>query len=250
MRSIPLLLAKLTMVFVAACSSHKLPSAAEIATVPTSRGEFSVGIFPAAHPARGLVLLASGDGGWTDFEEKISRTLAERGFSVAGWDCRKYADLGTYDRARLLEDANAALAQAAKSVEEKNLPILLVGFSTGAEQVVALASGEDRPASLAGLLVMAPGDRGRYGITLSDLMGLPPTGPDTFALKDLRKGLKGLRIYQIHGEHDPLDQTEWLDGLGVPHQLAVYPDGWHQFKGGPPDFLAMVAAGASWILND
>ena len=80
-------------------------------------------------------------------------------------------------------------------------------------------------------------------------MGLTPKGPNTFALADMASGLDGLRIFQIHGEHDPLAQTAWLEHLKAEHKLEVYPDGWHLFRGAPPDFLELVSKGASWILH-
>lgn len=196
------------------------------------------------------MLLASGDGGWSGFEEKIGGELASRGFRVVCWDCQKYAALGSYDRKLLSTDMIAAIQAAGVAGTTIGKPLILAGYSTGAEQVVAVASGPWRPPQVAGLLLISPGWRGRYGISLCDRMGLPPKGSDTFSLQDLSSHLENLRIYQIHGEHDPLDQTAWLQGLKVPHKLAVYPDGWHLFKGGPPDFLTMVAKGTAWILHE
>jgi hypothetical protein len=72
-------------------------------------------------------------------------------------------------------------------------------------------------------------------------MGIKPLGKGSFGLSDLAPGAEGLRVVQIHGEHDPLDSTEWLGHLNTPHQLKIYPGGWHFFKDGPPDFLKLLA---------
>lgn len=239
------LLALLAAVALTACSAHRLPSAGEPVAIETAHGPFTLGVYPAAGRARAALLLASGDGGWTDFEEKMARALAADGFAVVGWDSRRYAGLGAYDAAALARDMRAALG----TVRHDALPVVLAGYSTGTEQVTAFAAGPSRPARLAGLLLLAPGHRGRYGIKASDLLGIPPTGPDTFALADLAPALAGVPVFQIHGEHDPLAQTEWLDRLPGPHHLEVYPDGWHNFRGAPPDFLDLVVRGAQWVLR-
>lgn len=244
------ILARLAMLLVAACSSHKLKPDARPNMLHTPRGEFHVTIYAAQPEPKAVALLASGDGGWTDLEEKMARTLAAKHFNVVGWDCRDYAKLGKYDRQTLSADVQSALEIADTTDGGRKLPVVLVGFSTGAEQMIAVAASDKRPRGLRGLLVLAPGHRGRYGIELSDLMGIPPKGPDTFSLEEMAHGLKGLRIYQIHGEHDPLSQTSWLDKLNTPHKLEIYPDGWHLFRGGPPDFLALVGKGAAWVLHD
>ena len=59
------------------------------------RLSFPVRIYEADKPCRALVLFASGDGGWTAFEDKICRYLASQSLCVVGWDCRKFADPGT-----------------------------------------------------------------------------------------------------------------------------------------------------------
>lgn len=244
------LASRLAALFLIACTgNHKLPSTARVESLPTPRGAFALSIFDATPPPKAVALLASGDGGWSDLEEKIARTLSAQGITVVGWDCRKYADLGRYDRDRLCADVQDALTQGGPSAGHHTLPALLIGFSTGAEQMVSVAASPTRPHALRGVLLLAPGHRGRYGIELADLMGLTPKGPDTFSLEEMAPGLDGLRIFQIHGEHDPLAQTTWLNHLRTDHKLAVYPDGWHLFRGAPPDFLELVETGVSWILH-
>jgi phosphatidylglycerol lysyltransferase len=213
------------------------------------RMSFPVRIHETDKRYRAIVLFASGDGGWNPFEDKICRYLATQGLRVVGWDCRKFADPGLYDQKVLAAGFAAALHEASRINEIRDVPVVFAGYSTGAEQAVAAAAASPRQPKLVGLLLIAPTERGRYGITTSDLMGIEPVGEGSFGLSDLAQGLEGLRVVQIHGEHDPLDSTEWLARLDTPHQLEVYPDGWHFFKGGPPDFLKLLADAIDWILT-
>jgi pimeloyl-ACP methyl ester carboxylesterase len=210
---------------------------------------FPVRIYEADKRCRALVLFASGDGGWKAFEDKISRYLASQGLCVVGWDCRQFADAGPYDQKVLAAGFAAALEEARRINGVRDVPFVFSGYSTGAEHAVAAAAASPRQPNLVGLLIIAPGERGRYGITTSDLMGIKPLGKGSFGFSDLAPGVEGLRVVQIHGEHDPLDSTEWLGQLNTPHQLKIYPDGWHFFKDGPPDFLKLLADAIDWVLS-
>lgn len=232
------------------CASGPTSKAFTPLDVPGARGPLPVYLYKPTSPFRGVVLFASGDGGWKSFEDKICQELAVNGFCVIGWDCRKYADAGAYTQAILMADFAAAIREGSRAAGSPDKPLILAGFSTGAEQAVAAAAGKPRLSGLRGVLVIAPGERGRYGITTSDLMCITPQGEGSFALTEHSPGLAGLRLFQIHGEHDPLSQTHWLGSLTIPHKLKVYPNGWHTFQGGPPDFLALVVKAADWLLDE
>lgn len=194
-----------------------------------------------------MVLFASGDGGWKGFEDRICQSLARQGYCVVGWDCLAYSKPGFYDQKTLASDFDTAIRSGAKAVGAPRAPLVMAGYSTGAEQVVAAAAASQRPSGLCGVVAIAPGWRGRYGITTSDLMGIAPSGEASFALEEHAPGLAGLRFFQIHGEHDPLAQTDWLKTLTIPHKLAVYPNGWHTFGGGPEDFQTLVCQAVGWV---
>lgn len=231
------------------CGGKRDAFGGEETILELARMSFPVRIYKAVGDCRALVLFASGDGGWKAFEDKICHYLASQGFGVVGWDCRKFADSGLYDQNILGVGFAAAIDEAKRINGLEDVPVVFAGYSTGAEQAVAAAAANPRQAKLVGLLIIAPAERGRYGITLSDLMGINPVGEGSFGLSDLDEGIEGLRVVQIHGEHDPLDSTEWLKHLNTPHQLKIYAGGWHFFKDGPPDFLKLLADAIDWILN-
>lgn len=219
-------------------------------SVELTHKKFSVRLYRPAKPCRAVIVFASGDGGWKPFEDKICRHLASQGLAIAGWDCLRYAGEGSYDQKALSADFSTVLLETKRACGISTpVPVIFAGYSTGAEQAVAAGAFSPRPVGLAGLLLISPGERGRYGIDTSDLMGLTPRGTGSFALSDLGPSLSGLRVMQIHGEHDPLDSTEWLKNLDATHGLKTYPGGWHFFKGGPPDFLKMLDDAIDWIIK-
>ena len=120
----------------------------------------------------------------------------------------------------------------------------------GAEQSVAAAAlAEARAPNLRGLLLLCPGKRGRYGLRLSDKLGVPPTGAKTFALGQFRNQLGTLKVAQIHGQFDPLDNTSWLDELSAPHKVWVVPHGWHDLADASDGALQIIGEAADWICS-
>lgn len=234
----------------AGCASERSVRTGTAMSVEGRRGPLPVYLYKPTPPVRGVIVFASGDGGWKSFEEKICANLAAGGFCVVGWDSLKYAGEGPYDQAILASDFYTAAAEGAAAVKCPPVPLVFAGYSTGAEQAVAAAAWHPRLRKLSGVLVVAPGKRGRYGITTADLMGLTPTGKGSFDLTEHSPGLEGLRLFQIHGQYDPLAQSEWLSSLTIPHSLVEYPDGWHTFKGGPADFQELVLRGVKWVLDE
>ncbi|HEX7112958.1 MAG TPA: AcvB/VirJ family lysyl-phosphatidylglycerol hydrolase [Mizugakiibacter sp.] len=90
---------------------------------------------------RGLLLFASGDGGWNLGVRDMAHTAAGQGLWVAGFDTPKF--LKTVDaNADGCTDSAALLAQLAARVERDlglphDLPVLLTGYSSGATLVYA-----------------------------------------------------------------------------------------------------------------
>ena len=198
----------------------------------------------------GIVILGTGDGGWSYWEENTAKHLMEKGYAVGGWDCRKFADSRTYDQARL----SAGFLSAVEAVRKRchvpaTVPVWYGGWSTGAEQAVAAATAPDRPKQLVGLLLAAPGTRGRYGITTGDLLGAMPEGPGTFALAELGSRLAGLRVVQFAAGLDPLDDVDWITTLTVPHQIIELPLLPHDMGGAGPEFLSKVDEAIAWTLQ-
>lgn len=199
---------------------------------------------------RGIVILATGDGGWSYWEENVAKHLMRNGYAVGGWDCRKFADSRKYDHSELVAGFNAAVKAIQDRTGADDVPIWYGGWSTGAEQSVAAAADPSRPEKLVGLILAAPGEHGRYGITGSDLLGVEPSGPDTFALVDLAPKLKGLAVAQFAAGLDPLDDSSWLKSLrGTPHETIKMPGSLHDMGGAGPEFQEKFTVAMKWTLE-
>lgn len=223
----------------------------EMLDVKLSGGTFQIRYSNTSdHPA-GLVILGSGDGGWSYWEQNVANHLTSRGYAVGGWDCRKFADSRAYGSEDLAKGFRAAVESVRTRSKAGDVPVWYGGWSTGAEQAVAAAAVRaERPRRLVGLLLAAPGGRGRYGITSSDLLGMEPTGPDTFALADLAPSLEGLRVAQFAAGLDPLDDVDWMKSLGtIPHRLYPLSALLHDMGRAGKRFLKSLDEAMSWTLD-
>ncbi|MEK7952599.1 AcvB/VirJ family lysyl-phosphatidylglycerol hydrolase [Luteolibacter soli] len=213
-------------------------------------GPFDVPCFTNGQPPIGIVIVGTGDGGWSYWEENTAKHLMEKGYAVGGWDCRKFADTRKYGQKELEEGFNAAVAAVIKRTHsDDDIPVWYGGWSTGAEQSVAAATSPDRPENLVGLLLAAPGTHARYGITTGDLLGADPSGPDTFALEDMAKKLSGVAVAQFAAGLDPMDDTDWIERISVPHRIFKLPGKPHDMGGAGPDFQAKLDEAIAWTLE-
>lgn len=225
---------------------------AEVLPLKLSCGPFET-LFYAAEQPRGVLIVATGDGGWSNqWEEPVALGAAAAGFAVGGWDCRKFADTRKFDHAKLVEAFNAAVNAVRKRAGlASDCPVWFTGWSTGAEWSLAAAASPDRDKHLVGVLAAAPGDRSRYGISESDLLGMDPTGPDTYALADLAPALGGVKVVQFAADLDPLDDTKWIESLhdSTPHKIVRVPGVPHDMGGAGERFMAEFLMAIQWTLD-
>lgn len=229
---------------------RNVAASGEMLSLDLAGGALAVPCFTNGDVPVGIVILGTGDGGWSYWEENTARHLMDQGYAVGGWDCRKFADSRSYRQADLAAGFRAAVEAVRKRTRAaSDTPVWFGGWSTGAEQSVAAAASPDRPRYLVGLLLAAPGARGRYGLTTSDLLGVTPQGPDTFALADLAPRITGIRVAQFAAGLDPMDDVRWLDALTAPHRIFHLPGKPHDMGGAGPEFQSTLDEALAWTLE-
>jgi len=221
----------------------------EALSIQLPSGRFEVLYYNGDEVPLGIVVLGTGDGGWSYWEERVAKHLVAKHYAVAGWDCRKFADSRHYNQAELGAGFQAAAAVGRKRSGAGDAPLWYGGWSTGAEQSVAAAADSHRPPELVGLLLAAPGEHGRYGITASDLLGMEPYGTGTFALAEFSRKLGGIRVAQFSAGLDPLDNAKWLKTLPKgSYQLIKLPLCLHDMGGAGDEFLRKLDEAMQWSL--
>ena len=230
--------------------AEEVPEWPPVTQIALTRGDFDIRLYPApGGDPRALVVFGSGDGGWSAWEHGVATWLQEANVAVAAFDFEKYS-AADFDQPTIAKDMAAVAAFAAEQLNAKGMPILYGGWSMGAAQAIAAVKGTNRPPELAGLLLMSLDSRGRYGLRAPDLVGITPTGPGTFDLKEFNPDLKDIRVVQYHGTADFMAQTTWIRLLKSPHQLYLLKGMNHGFDGLDSAFQPVLLQGVAWALGD
>jgi len=221
--------------------------------IPLQRGPFTVLRYPAKLPPgrtspKVLVVFGSGCGGWSYWEENVCHKLQADGDEVLGIDFSLYAQMD-YDLAILESDYRTIVQKGLTTYAAAQSPVILGGWSTGAEQAVAAAGGPQPPPGLVGLLLVSPGSEGGYGSYAVSYLDLDAPSTKLFKLTDFAPKLSGLQIVQWHAEFDPLDSISWLHLLKTPHREYTFPDAIHDYDGACASFLTGLSSSTSWILD-
>ena len=222
-------------------------------TLHLKRGDFLIYRFVPGDPAfakrpKALVIFGSGDGGFDGSEDHVGHALQTAGYEMLGMDCSAYAD-SDYDLATLQADTNTVAQSSLSKYGPNPPPVILGGWSMGAEQAVAAAGGPNPPPGLVGLLLLSPESRGRYGVRTLDRLDITPTGPGTFGLADFAPALSKLRVVQWDGQLDPISSTKWQSSLTGPHKEYLFPFAVHDFRQFNDDFLKALLDSVTWIMT-
>jgi len=218
-----------------------------------SRGSFEVLRYRAKLDSAGaspkaLIVFGTGSGGWSYWEERVACKLQDDGYEVLGIDFALYSQ-SDYDLNILESDYQKIVHYGLKACGNRPLPVILGGWSTGAEQAVAVAWGPHPPSGLVGLLLVSPGSEGAYEKFATNYINWDTPVAKLFKLADFDSRLGHLRIAQWHAQLDPLDSCTWLDSLSAPHREFDFDHALHDYRGACDDFLARLSKSVSWILS-
>lgn len=174
---------------------------------------------------RVLALVLSGDGGWAEIDQRISRTLAGAGVGVVGLDSRKYLaaqsrspDGAAADVARVLRHYLAAWHRDS---------VVLVGYSRGADMVPFVTNR--LPSDLRGrvrlLALLGLASTANFEFHWSDLLHTTARPSDIPILPELQR-IHGLRVMCVYGR----DEVDSLCRSAPPGLVeALGRDGKHHF---------------------
>jgi alpha-beta hydrolase superfamily lysophospholipase len=224
-------------------------------SVKLKRGDFSFFHF-AFHPdntagvktPKALILFGSGAFGWSGWEDRVCDHLQADGYDIIGIDSRKYA-LVDYDLDDLQSDFTALDEYGLKPYADHPPSVIAGGWSTGAEQAVAVAGGPHPPPGLVGLLLVSPGESGGYGSYATTYLTVTIPAAKKFALADFAPRLAKLRIVQWHAEYDLLDSRTWLASLPATHREYDFSNAIHDYRTACDDFLVQLSGSLNWILD-
>ncbi|WP_158799506.1 AcvB/VirJ family lysyl-phosphatidylglycerol hydrolase [Pedobacter sp. L105] len=187
-----------------------------------------------------MVLMISGDGGWTSFDQSLAEAMAEKGLSVVGLDAQKYF-WNTRTPNQTTEDlSKAILHYAAQLGKEK---FVLAGYSFGAS-VVPFVAARFEPAlksRLAAVLALSPDVTADFEIHILDMLSIGDETPETYNVLPEMKKMKTIPAVSFFGKAEGNEIPEKFEQAGL--KVDIIP-GDHHFDG---DFQGIANAFLKFI---
>jgi type IV secretory pathway VirJ component len=236
-------------------ASMTLVLATATATVATSRGDQTLTVYaPAAGAdragAKPHVLVLSGEGGWRSFDDQLSTWLSASGYWVGGIDCLAYFRKPQDDRAALAADvARYADALARASGSAANAPIVLAGYSFGADLAPWIAGAGNHDKRIAAMVLIGPDLKGSLEARVGELLGLSPNS-HTFDTEQALADARAIPALFLHGSDDNESAAPALAAsFKGKKKLSVVPGATHHFAHHEDELKRALIDGLQQILS-
>jgi dienelactone hydrolase len=196
------------------------------------------------------VIFFSGEWGWTPLLQDTASSLSFQGRRVLGIDATGYFTRLVDNAARRsdLDMLRGVVNEAAG--KPKDTPVLLVGFSYGAETIPyflnrAGVRGVD------GALLIAPGSSGAAVFRAAVQMRMPPPADEAFSVEGEYLALPPIPIAILEGELDDKAHGRALyDTLRGPKKYLPIAAADHQFHDTRQPYLDQVGLAIRWLESE
>lgn len=223
-------------------------------TISTLGGNQVLERLPSSGPAQAAVIFLPGDGGWGGLAVTMGQRIASWGYTVYGFDTRKYLDGRTLSREQMTEDLRAMVRQVANASGHR---VILAGWSQGAAMAVAAAA--DLPSSthgqVAGVVTLGLPESAVLGwdwkASLAVIARREPDQPH-FSVTPLLPKVTPKPIWMIHGNADeystPAVARTLFQSASEPKHLDEIAGADHRFDGHRDEFYRSLRRGLEWIV--
>lgn len=186
-----------------------------------------------------MVMMISGDGGWTSFDQSLAEALAEKGLSVIGLDAQKYFwDTRTPEKTA----ADLSLAIAHYSEQFNKEKFVLAGYSFGASVVPFVADRLPAPlkAKLAAVLSLSPDVTADFEIHIMDMLSIGNSSEEYNVIGEMKK-IKNVPVISYFGQGEGTDIAGKFSRAGL--KVDIIPGDHHfgnDFSGIADAFLKRI----------
>jgi type IV secretory pathway VirJ component len=199
-------------------------------------------------PGTHAVVFFAGDWGWRPLQQESASRLASEGRFVLGIDSTEYfvralePDGWVEDLKRLREFANEKAGLPAAT------PIILMGFTWGAEQIPYMLN-RGGAAGIAGTVLIGPDTESAfiYRVTL-EMKGVPSPPNESFQVTPEIRAMPPVPTVLMEGALDDRSAAKTFDPLlKGPHRLVTIPGGDRQFREVRDIYLDRLSQAATWL---
>jgi type IV secretory pathway VirJ component len=152
------------------------------------------------------------------------------------------------DRGALASDVRAyAAALASASGSGGEAPVLLAGFSFGADLAPWVAGAGGWGARVKGLVLIGPDEEGSLEFRLLEMFGYRPKD-HVFSVAGALKDASGVPAFFLHGEKDGDSAAPALaSGAAEPRKITIVPGANHHFSGHEDELRTALIEGIDWL---
>jgi dienelactone hydrolase len=250
------LLAGLALVVLAAGAVPVLASTTEKLTV---RGQaISLTVYAARGPARGTIIMGSGDVGWVGLAVSLAEEYSEQGYTVLGVNIRQYLAAFTAGKTHVqpseVGDDYRAIADFARGRKLLVRPVVVSGVSEGAALAVLAAADPRNHDWIDGVITMGLPPSAELAWRWSDsLTWVTKRDADepSFAPHEFIARVAPLPLYMIQSTKDEYvgqsDYERFRATARDPKQLVLIDASNHRFTDRRKELSAAFTQGLAWV---
>ncbi|MBK0382541.1 virulence factor [Pedobacter sp. SD-b] len=176
-----------------------------------------------------FIIMLSGDGGWTSFDQSYAESLSKLGFNIIGLDAQKYFwNAKTPDKTTL--DILKVIVQEQYALKQKNF--ILAGYSFGASVIPFIADRLPKEVknNVSGLFSLSPDIKADFEIHISDMLNLDNTEDHYDVLAEFKK-INAIKSVICFGESEDEAVRRKFE---ADHQRIILIPGDHHFDNNFP----------------
>lgn len=208
-------------------------------------------LYPPAAPSKpdtAAVIFFSGDRGWPVLHQELAAKMASEGRYVVGIDSTEFFTRMIEPTDWVSDLKTLRTFVNGKAGKEPDAPILLVGFTYGAEMIpyILRRSGTG---GVAGALLIEPDGNGAAVCRVGVQLKLAPGPAEAFDVAaELRALPKSFGVVLMEGELDIESTARTLaDAVPGPHKYVNIPGADRQFHDARDAFYSMVSQSLAWL---
>ena len=209
-------------------------------------------------PARGTIVMASGDVGWVGLAVSMADELSAQGFIVIGLNARQYLAAFTSGKGHLQPtDVPSDYRSLADRLKEKQLlvrPVILSGVSEGAALAVLGASESKNHAWIDGVITLGLPATAELAWRWTDFLASAmkkDADEPSFTVADFLPAVAPVPLCMIQSKKDeyvtPADYEKFRTIAKEPKRFVLIDAANHRFTDRRPELSRAFADGLVWI---
>lgn len=215
-------------------------------------------VYPTRTPARGTILMGSGDVGWVGLAASLAEEFSAEGYTVIGINVREYLSTFTSGKSHLqvseVPGDYRAFADLLAARKLLTRPVVVGGVSEGAALAVLAASDTRNRTWIDGVITMGLPPTAELAWRWTDVASWitkRDANEPSFSPADVIAAVSPVPLYMIQSRKDeyvtPADYERFRTTAREPKQFVLIDASNHRFTDRRKELSAAFTQGLAWI---